>query len=90
MLRDSPLHIQTNLAANLLKAHRNSPLREENSSLFACLDSINEEDEELSSLGGKNETDKLQLDRYIEVLQVKRKEMDSGKKSLDLPTSAAN
>ena len=64
--------------ANFLEAHRKIPLREENSSLFACLDSINKEDEELSSLGGKNETDKLQLDRYIEVLQIKRKEMEMG------------
>ena len=54
------------------------------------MDSINEDDEELSSLGGEDKTDKLQLDRYIEVLQIKRKEMDMGKKSLDLPTLAAN
>ena len=48
---------------------------------------INEEDEELGLLGGEIEDDKLQLDRYIEVLQIKRKEMDLGKKSADLPTS---
>src|SRR5882724_13318079 len=55
-----------------------------------CLDSINEEYEELGSLGGENETNKLQLNRYIKVLQIKRKEMDSGKKSSDLPPLAAN
>ena len=65
------------------------PLGEEKSSLFTHLDSINE-DEELSFLGGKIEDDKPQLNRYIEVLQIKRKEMDTGKKSLDLLTLAAN
>jgi len=39
---------------------------------------------------GENKTDKLHLDRHIEVLQIKRKEMDLGKKSSDLPTLAAN
>ena len=79
--------MQANFAANLLEVHRKSPLREEKSSLFAHLDSINEEDEELGSLGGETEEDKLQLDRYIEVLQIKRKEMDLVKKSPDLLTS---
>src|SRR5882724_5665462 len=79
--------MQANFAANILEVHRKIPLREEKSSLFTCLDSINEDDEELSSLGGKTEEDKLQLDRYIEVLQIKRKEMDLVKKSPDLPTS---
>ena len=76
--------------ANFLEAHRKIPLREENSSLFACLDSINKEDEELSSLGGEDEFNKLQLDRCIEVLQIKRKEMDTGKKSMDLLTLVAS
>ena len=71
LLKDPPPHIQANFAANLLEVHRKIPLREENSSLFACLDSINEDDEELGLLGGENETDKLQLDRYIEELQIK-------------------
>jgi len=35
---------------NWLKVHRKCPLREEKSSLFAPLDSINKEDEELGSL----------------------------------------
>jgi len=87
LLKDPPLHMQANFAANLLEVHRKSPLREEKSSLFAHLDSINEEDEGLSSLGGETEEDKLQLDRYIEVLQIKRKEMDLVKKSPDHPTS---
>src|SRR5882724_4087636 len=87
LLKDPPLYMQANFAANLLKVHRKSPLREEKSSLFTRLDSINEEDEELSSLGGKTEEDKLQLNRYIEALQIKRKEMDLVKKSPDLPTS---
>src|SRR5882724_4152675 len=87
LLKDPPPHMQANFAVNLLEVHRKSFLREEKSSLFACLDSINEEDEELGSLGGQTEEDKLQLDRYIEVLQIKRKEMDSVKKSPDLPTS---
>src|SRR5882724_7698288 len=87
LLKDPPPHMQANFAANLLKVHRKSPLREEKSSLFAGLDSINEEDEELGSLGGETKEHKLQLGRYIEVLQIKRKEMDSVKKSPDLPIS---
>jgi len=90
LLKDPPPHIQANFVANFLKVHRKSPLREKNSSLFTHLDSLNKEDEELSSLGGKNETYKLQFNRYIEVLQIKRKEMDMCKKSLDLLTLAAN
>ena len=76
LLNDPPPHIQANFVANLLQVHRENPLREEKSSLFTCLDSINEENEELGSLGGEIEDDKLQLDRYIKVLQIKRKEMD--------------
>src|SRR5882724_11161532 len=87
LLKDPPPHMQANFAANLLEVHWKSPLREEKSSLFARLDSINEEDEELGSLGAKTKVDKLQLDRYIEVLQIKRKEMDSVKKTPDLPIS---
>ena len=79
--------MQANFAANLLEVHRKCPLREEKSSLFTHLDSINEEDEELGSLGGETKEDKLQLNRYIEVLQIKRKEMDSVNKSPDLLTS---
>jgi len=87
LLIDSPPHIQENFVDNLLKVHNKSPLRKEKSSLLTCLDSINEENEELGSLGGEIEDDKLQLDRYIEVLQIKTKEMDSGNKSPDLSTS---
>src|SRR5882724_11736504 len=86
LLKDPPPHTQENFAANLLEVHKKSPLREEKYSLFTHLDSINKEDEELSSLGGEIKDDKLQLNRYIEVLQIKRKEMDSAKKSPDLPT----
>src|SRR5882724_11433910 len=68
LLKDPPSHMQANFAANLLEVHRKIPLREEKSSLFARLDSINEEDKELGLLGGKIEEDKLQLDRYIKVL----------------------
>jgi len=53
LLKDPPLHIQANFVANLLEVHKKSPLREEKSSLFTRLDSINEEGEELGSLGGK-------------------------------------
>src|SRR5882724_4971736 len=86
LLKDPPPHMQANFAANLLEVHRKSPLREEKSSLFARLDSINEEDEELGLLGGKTKEDKLQLNRYIEVLQIKRREMDLVKKLPDLLT----
>jgi len=50
------------------------------------MESINQEDEVLSSLGSKDNIDKLQLDRYIEVLKIRRKEMDTGKKRVDLLT----
>jgi len=63
LLKDPPAHIQANFVANLLEVHRKIPLREEKSSLFTNLDSINEENEELSSLGGKIEDDMLQLNR---------------------------
>src|SRR5882724_5200520 len=87
LIKVPPPHMQAKFAANLLEVHRKSPLREEKSSLFAHLDSINEEKEELGLLGGETEEDKLQLYRYIKVLQIRRKEMDSVKKSPDLPTS---
>src|SRR5882724_1976988 len=45
LLKDPPLHIQANIAANLLKVHKKIPLREEKPSLFTHLDSINEENE---------------------------------------------
>src|SRR5882724_8203800 len=67
LLKDPPPHMQANFAANLLEVHRKSPLRKEKSSLFTCLDSINEEDEELSLLGGDFKDEILQLDRYIKV-----------------------
>jgi len=38
-------------------------------------------------LGARPRRTNIQLDRYIEVLQIKRKEMDSVKKPPDLPTS---
>jgi len=48
LLRDALLHVQANFTANLLKVHRKSPMKEENSSLFSHLESINKKDEELS------------------------------------------
>src|SRR5882724_10688301 len=47
LLKDPPPHMQANFVANLLEVHRKSPLREEKSTLFTHLDSINEDDEEL-------------------------------------------
>src|SRR5882724_10427801 len=41
---------------------------------------------DIGSLGGKIEDDMLHLDRCIKVLQIKKKEMDLGNKSSDLPT----
>jgi len=90
LLKYPPPNIQANFVSNLFKVHRKNLFREEKSSLFTHLDSINEENEELGSLGGKIEDEKLQLDRYIKVLQIKRKEIDSGKKSSDLPASTVN
>ena len=62
-------------------------MKEENSSLLVCLESINEEYKELGSLGGKDKFDKVQLNRYIEVPQIKRKQMDTGKKEKETVTS---
>jgi len=89
LLKDHPPHIQANFVDNLLELHKENPLREEKYCLFAHLFSINEENEELGSLGDKFEDEMLQLDRYIKVLQIKRKGMDLGKKSSDLPTSSS-
>jgi len=62
--------VQANFSANLLEVHGQGTPKEENSSLFAHLESINEEAE---------------LGRYIEVLQARKNEMASGKKQVDLP-----
>jgi len=48
LLRDALLHVQENFTANLLEVHRKSPMKEEHSSLFSHLESINKKDEELS------------------------------------------
>ena len=48
------------------------------------MESINEEDEVLSSLGGKENPEEAELDRYIEVLQARMNRMALGKKQLDL------
>src|SRR5882724_7379391 len=59
-------------------------LKEENSSLFAHMESINEEDEVLGSLGGKENLEEAELGRYIEVLQARKNKMTLGKKQMDL------
>ena len=52
------------------------------------MESINEEDEEFSSLGSNDNINKIQLNRYTEILKIKRKEMDMGIKMADLLTLA--
>ena len=44
------------------------------------MESNNEEDEVLGSLGGKENPEKAELDRYIKMLQARKNEMASGKK----------
>jgi len=55
--------VQANLLANLLKVHGQGTPKEENSSLFAHLESINEDDEALSSLRGKENPEEAELGR---------------------------
>src|SRR5882724_8989042 len=76
--------VQANFLANLLEIHGQGTLTEEHSSHFAHLESINEDNEMLSSLGGKENPEEAELGRYIEVLQARKKEMASGKKEMDL------
>src|SRR5882724_6765512 len=77
--------VQANISANLLKVHGWGTLKEENSSLFSHLESINEEDEVLSSLRGKDNPEEAELGRYIKVLQARKSKMASVKKQMDLP-----
>src|SRR5882724_5608683 len=77
--------VQANFSANLLEVHGWGTSKEESLSLFAHLESINEEDEVLGSLGGKENPEEAELGRYIEVFQARKNEMASGKKQMDLP-----
>ena len=47
-------------------------MKEENSSVFAHLESINEEDEVLGSLRRTANPEEAELGRYIEVLQARK------------------
>ena len=76
--------VQANFSANLLEVHGQGTLKEENSSLFAHLESINENDEVLGSPRGRENPEEAELGRYIEVLQARKNEMASGKKQMDL------
>src|SRR5882724_8801024 len=77
--------VQANISANLLEFCGQGTLTEEHSSPFAHLESINEDNETLGSLGGKENLEEAELGRYIEVLQARKREMASGKKEMDLP-----
>src|SRR5882724_8018332 len=68
--------VQANFSANLLKFRGQGTLTEEHSSPFAHLESINEDNGMLSSLGGKENPEEAELGRYIKVLQARKKEMD--------------
>src|SRR5882724_9835467 len=76
--------VQANFSAKLLEFCGQGTLTEEHSSPFAHLESINEDNEMLSSLGGKENPEGAELGRYIKVLQARKKEMESGKKETDL------
>src|SRR5882724_3688875 len=76
--------VQANFSANLLEVHSWGSTKEENSSLLAHLESINEEDEALSLLRGKENLEEAELDRYIELFQARKNEMATGKKHLGL------
>ena len=52
---------QANCSANLLEVHGWGSMKEENLSLFAHLESFNEEDEVLSLLRGKENTEEAEL-----------------------------
>src|SRR5882724_7734666 len=75
--------VQANFSANLLEFCGQGTLRE-NSSPFAHLESINEDNETLGLLGEKENPEEAELGRYIKVLQARKKEMVSGKKETDL------
>src|SRR5882724_9515552 len=77
--------VQANFLANLLEFRGQGTLTEEHSSPFAHLESINEYNEMLGLLGGKENPVEAELGRYIKVLQARKKEMVSGKKETDLP-----
>src|SRR5882724_2074870 len=77
--------VQANFLANLLEFRGQGTLMQEHSSPFSHLESINEDNETLGSLGGKENPEEAELGRYIEVLQARKKEMASGKKETDLP-----
>jgi len=77
--------VQAKFSSNLLEFHGQGTLTEEHSSPFAHLESINEDNGMLSSLGGKENPEEAELSRYIEVFQARKKEMVSGKKEMDLP-----
>jgi len=75
--------VQANFSANLLKLYCLGSSKEENSSLFAHLESINEEDEVLGLLRGKENLEEAELGRHLEVLQARKNKMVSGKKKMD-------
>ena len=70
--------IQANFSANLLEVHNWGSTKEKNSSLLSHLESINKEDEVLSSLRGKENPEEAKLGRYMEVLQARKNEMALG------------
>ena len=53
--------VQAKTLANLLNVHSQGTPKEENSNLFSHLESINEEDEILSSLRGKENLEEAEL-----------------------------
>jgi len=75
--------VQANFSANLFEVHGQGTPQEENSGLFAHLESINEEDGILSSLRKEENLEEAELGRYIEVLQARKNEMESGKRQTD-------
>ena len=78
---------QPSFTANILEIQNQGRVKEESASVtsFAPLDVIIKENKELSSLGGKENSDQFHLDRNIKVLQARSKERSSGKKQVDLP-----
>src|SRR5882724_7832212 len=68
--------VQAKFLANLLKFCGQGTLKEDNSSPFTHLESINEDNETLGLLGAKENPEEAELGRYIEVLQARKKETD--------------
>ena len=83
---------QTSFTANLLKIHSQGKTKERRESVTSPTspEFIVKKKQELSSRGGKENSDKFHLKGYSKVLQAMSKELSSGKEQTDLPRTSAS